>query len=201
MLKTLIFKDIRPPSEVDFKNFHTTIPLDWHGRPIDSPPSFLFWLDHHSLHFLARHEGGPGTPHPDGSPGKFRPELWKYDVAEFFLGSRNDSHYLEFNLSPSGAWWSCLFEERLVPAPGQPIAIPQVHAEGKRTASFWEARASLPRLWLEERFPIEGQITLNATFILGTPKQIFASAADLGDGDPDFHRPARFPGVKLIAPA
>ncbi len=201
MLKTLIFKAIRPPSEIDFKKFHTPVSTDWHGRSIESPPCFLFWLDDHSLHFLVRREGGPASPHPDGSPGKFQPELWKYDVAEFFLGSRNDSNYLEFNLSPNGAWWSCLFEERHVPAPGHPFAIPQVRAEGKITASFWEARASLPRPWLEERFPIGGQITLNTTFILGTPKPFFASAADLGDGDPDFHRPGRFPGVKLISPA
>lgn len=201
MVKTLIFRGFQPPSEADFKKFQTLIPVDWHGRPIQNPPSFLFWLDEDSLHFLARQEGGPGTPHPEGKPGEFRPELWKYDVAEFFLGTPDGRAYLEFNLSPEGAWWSCLFEERLVPGPTQPAPIPGVQAEGRRATSFWEAAARIPRAWLEKRFPTDGDLTLNATFILETPEQIFASAADLGEGQPDFHRPGQFPGVKLISPA
>lgn len=201
MIKTPIFESPHPPDRRDFKKSETRVLTDWYGQPLDCRPSFLFWLDYDHLHFWAKVEGAPGFPHPKGKPGSYQAELWKFDVAEFFLATPDRSRYLEFNLSPTGSWWSCLFGERLVPEKGEPQAIAGVRAEGRQTESCWEAHASLPREWIEEHFALDQGVGLNTTFILNSPDQIFASAADLGPGEPDFHRPSAFPVAKLGPPA
>ena len=40
------------------------------------------------------------------------------------------------------------------------------------------------------------QHCLNACFILNSPDQIFVSAGNLGDGNPDYHRPKQIPSAR-----
>lgn len=201
MRESLIIKSQNPPKREDFKKFRNEISTDWDGHSLPFRPFFLFWIDQRYLHFWAAVEGSSGLPHLDGKTGSYQAELWKYDVAEFFLATPDRSRYLEFNLSPVGAWWSCLFGDRLVPLAGEPAEIPGVTATGQQSDSSWEARASLPLEWIEERFPLDLGVGLNTTFILNTPNQIFVTASDLGPGIPDFHRPKAFPVAKPGAPA
>jgi hypothetical protein len=199
--QTPIFASQSPPNPEDFRKFQTVISSDWDGKIVKHPASFLFWLDEEHFHFLARQEGREGFTHPDSKPGVFQAELWRYDVAEFFLKLADRPTYLEFNLAPNGAWWSCIFDSRLAPAPGQPEAIPGVQASGIQESDHWEAHAKIPRRWMEEYFPLSSGTALNATFILNSPEQVFLTSGDLGDGEPDFHRPDSFPEGKLSPPA
>ena len=199
--ETLIFQSTTPPKPEDFQSFQTVISADWFDQRASSPPSFLFWLDEDHFHFLARRDGSAGTPHPESQPGYFQAELWRYDVAEFFLRSANGSRYLEFNLSPNGGWWSCLFGDPLQPESGQPSPVPGVRTRALQTPESWQAQASVPRRWIEERFPLDESPALNATFILDSPHQTFFTAGDLGGGEPNFHQPALFPMAKLVRPA
>jgi hypothetical protein len=166
------------------------IKLDWYGKLSTLAPQFLCSLDATHFHFLAGDRNRP-TIHPEARPGKFQPELWKYDVAEFFLASSDGSSYLEFNLAPNGAWWSAFFEEPRLPLDRPPLA--GVETYGEQTDDGWQVRASIP---LSE-IGFTPESLLNVTFILGTPEQRFFSTAPLSSAEPDFHRPTEFLPMSL----
>ncbi|MGE9268717.1 MAG: hypothetical protein ACQKBY_11520 [Verrucomicrobiales bacterium] len=173
-----------------------SITHDWYHKALDKPARFLFRLDAKFLHFTCHH-AEKALPHPEARAGEFRAELWKYDVGEFFLADPRSGRYLEFNLSPNGAWWAALFDApRRISA--QECELGRVRASGEIGESSWLAQASIPRQALEKLFPDWSDLRLNATFILGSPEQIFVSAADLKAVKPDFHRPAHFPRLRLV---
>ena len=169
---------------------------DWYGEPLQIPVGFSFAIDEKSLWFIASHRQ-PASLHPDARPGRFQPELWKYDVAEFFLTNPENGRYLEFNLAPNGAWWAAEFSgprEGMGEAPLQGVSTySELAANGA-----WIAAAKLELTMLRERFAFSPDSRLNATFILESPAQRFISVADLGKGEPDFHQPELFPLVQFI---
>lgn len=187
------------PTFKDLSTHAHPIKFTWSGKKIPHTVKFLFWVDQSHFHFLVADENSPGLCHPDSQPSQFQPELWKYDVAEFFLTSSDRSRYLEFNLAPNGAWWSSVFTQPREPGPNEPTPIPRVFTSSNQGESSWQASASIPLAWLEKHLDFGKKTTLNATFILNSPTQIFLTAADLGDGAPDFHRPQFFPPIKPIS--
>lgn len=56
----------------------------------------------------------------------------------------------------------------------------------------WEARADLPLAWMRLHLHFGLETRFNVRFILDSLSQRFLSVADLGGGDPDFHRPVGF---------
>lgn len=169
---------------------------DWYGRPVDPRMEFCFGIDEESLWFLAAREKKAIT-HPEAKPGKFQSELWKYDVAEWFLHNPATGQYWEFNLSPDGAWWSCGFssprvQDETMDTPGGIIT------KAFSGPASWIAMARIP---LDSLIPVVGgqpgikslqKLTLAATFILDTPEQIFLTTAEPKNGEPDFHQPHCF---------
>lgn len=161
---------------------------DWFGYDIEPPAQFVLATDGEDLWFLARREA-PAVPHPSAGPGAFHEELWKYDVAELFIASAEGSRYWEFNLSPKGAWWACPFagarqQDKDIPCPAH--VETQAFADG----TSWCAMARIP---LAELKGIDiRNCKLSATFILGTPEQVFLTTALDLNGEPDFHRPDDF---------
>ena len=172
---------------------------DWSGSQITKLSKFLFWVDRTHFHFLASQKGTSGMNHPDSRLGQYQAELWKYDVAEFFLLSSDKSRYLEFNLAPNGGWWSSAFTAPLQAAPGEPSPIPDVKTSAEATSEGWQARASIPLSWLQEVYGFGESSHLNACFILNSPDQIFVTAGDPPEGKPDYHRPDLFPPINPIA--
>ncbi|MGJ8697849.1 MAG: hypothetical protein ACSHYF_16140 [Verrucomicrobiaceae bacterium] len=157
---------------------------DWFGASSCHLPRFQCLLSPTHFHFLA---GDQITPviHPDARPGKFQLELWKFDLAEFFLASP-DGSYLEFNLAPNGSWWSSFFN-----SPRNPLDLPPLHGVetvAKIFPSGWRAMASIPL----HQLPPLTDARLNVTFILGSPRQRFFTAAPLPGAEPDFHQPDHF---------
>ena len=139
----------------------------------------------------------PCTAHPDGSCGAFTAELWKYDCGEFFLANPATGRYLEFNLSPQGAWWSASFN-----APRDQDSEERFHdvscSSSPAAQDHWDVSISVPLEIIENTLgcPIS-DATGNVTAILSTPEQIFLSHAPLGGEQPDFHRPSDWLPIQI----
>ncbi|HEY1120231.1 MAG TPA: hypothetical protein VGE67_01465, partial [Haloferula sp.] len=173
------------------------ISKDWYGTALASQAAFCVAVDPRRLWFVASH-GKPAKLHPAARPARFVPELWKYDVAELFLSDPTSGRYFEFNLSPNAAWWSCEFTAPRQRAEETDIAFPDVTTYAELAPDGgWVAAMSIPLDLLEARLNFGETTKLNVTFILDSPEQRFLSVANLGEGEPDFHRPERFSPVKF----
>ncbi|QQL45151.1 hypothetical protein [Sulfuriroseicoccus oceanibius] len=127
---------------------------------------------------------------PGSTCGAFQAELWKHDCAEFFLVNPANGRYLEFNISPTGAWWAASFT-----APRQQEAEQHFQNVDCSTTTLdedklWAIEFSLPATDIEAVLgaPLEA-LCGNVTAILQSPDQIFLTAARLGGTQPDFHVP------------
>lgn len=165
---------------------------DWHGQSIGPRAAWCLLADPERLWFVAT-RATSASVHPQAAPGTFQNELWKHDVAELFIASPQRDRYLEINLSPNGAWWTCLFNGPRQPTDGHPSPWPgiETHVENENGRQ-WVAAISLPLAGLREALEFGEQSPMNVTFIVDSPDQRFLSASDLGGGDPDFHRPDGF---------
>lgn len=172
---------------------------DLQGEAIEPPAAFSVVTDPSHLWFIASHRK-PATLNPRSRPGIFLAELWRYDVAELFLSDPVSGRYFEFNLSPNGAWWSCEFTAPRVRAEEEEIAMPEVATYSEMAANgTWLAALVIPLDLLKARLNFGPTTRSNVTMILNSPDQKFLSAADLGNGEPDFHQPNQFPQV-IFAP-
>lgn len=194
-----IIQASRSPRFRDLDTLGKSIDQDWFGKPLANPARLIFWIDERRFHFLTRASPNPGLSHPGSQPSQYHAELWKYDVAEFFISDPSSGRYLEFNLAPNGAWWSCGFSAPREALSPEPKAIPDVITQTKQEGTSWFAKASLPLSWLQEHYHFGPDSKINATFILASPRQIFLTAARPSEGEPDFHCPAEFLNVEFIA--
>ena len=171
------------------------IARDIDGAAVDPPAGFSLAADGRRLWFVAHHRAA-ATLHPQARPGSFQAELWKWDVAELFLAHPESGRYFEFNLAPNGAWWSCEFLAPRLRAEEADIAFPEVATFSDLGADgSWLAAMAIPLDLLVARLGFGPQTCGNVTMILNSPEQRFLSAAPLGDGPPDFHRPEFFPRI------
>jgi len=127
---------------------------------------------------------------PESPCGTFQAELWRHDCAEFFLLNPANDRYVEFNVSPTGAWWAASFT-----APRQQEAEQHFQNVDCSTTTLnedklWAIEFSLPASDIEAVLgaPLEA-LCGNVTAILQSPDQIFLTAARLGGNQPDFHLP------------
>ena len=168
---------------------------DWYGEDFQPVAGFSVVKDPHRLWFIANHRS-PADLHPRSRPGGFLTELWRHDVAELFIADPASGHYFEFNLAPNGAWWTCEFTAPRVRAEEVEIAMPEVATFAEMAPDgSWLAAMAIPLDLLKARLDFGKESMVNVTMILGSPAQKFLTAADLGAGDPDFHRPQAFSKV------
>ena len=173
------------------------IESDWYGTQLDVPAAFGLAIDHASFWFVATRRK-PAFIHPQARPGVFMPELWKYDVAEFFLRHPASGRYLEFNLAPNGAWWSAEFTAPRVRAYEEDVPVPGVKTYADLAPDgTWVCAASIPLDVLEARFGFGADTRMNVTFIVDSPEQKFLTATPAPDGEPDFHRSDLFKEVTI----
>lgn len=166
---------------------------DWFGFDVDPAVQFSFATDGQDLWFLASREA-PFSAHPDAEEGIFLAELWKYDVAEWFIASHDSPHYWEFNLSPNGAWWASPFTDVRKPDTDTP-SLSGVETKSSTNDNSWCSMAKVP---LSSLKGIDIRNTrLATTFILNTPDQIFLTSVDELHGEPDFHKPSDYPSPIL----
>jgi len=167
---------------------------DWHGAAFSPAAEIALVADSDFLWLLARRLS-PARPDPKGKPGELREGLWQHDVAELFIATPDRERYLEFNLSPSGAWWFAGFYAPRVRVAEH--ALPQVRALAfPHAEAGWSAALGIPLDFLKQHIAWGPDSTINVTLILNSPDQQFLSVADLGAGDPDFHRPQHFAGIE-----
>jgi hypothetical protein len=124
--------------------------------------------------------------------------LWEADVVELFLLNPNTGFYVEFNLGPRGAWWFCSFDSPRKRTPVGPVPIPGVKTYSAPSETGWDSTLTVPLGSLPLELAFAAGVTKgNINFCLGTPQQ-FITLADLGDGEPDFHRPDKWIALKKI---
>lgn len=171
---------------------HGAIPMqelchDWEGEALRPSPSFALIEDPCHLWLVAARQQASAA-HPTARCGEFQEQLWCHEVAELFVAATQGSHYLEFNLAPTGAWWMAAFEAPRRARKG--TSAPQVITHGTPPgADHWHAALGIPLDWLRREVGWNAQSRLNVCLILDTRPQRFVSACDLGGGEPDFHRP------------
>ena len=172
---------------------------DWHGDPVDPPAMWSLVQDRGRLWFLAGRRK-PAAPHPRSRPGMFRAELWKHDVAELFLRNPVTGRYLEVNLSPNGAWWTCEFTAPRVRAEEMDIEMPDVATFAEMSADgSWMAAVALPLDVLAARLDYGAATQANVTMILDSPEQRFLTV-NPGEGEPDFHQEKLFTTLRPMDP-
>lgn len=170
---------------------------DWHGTPLAVPAAFSVVRDPRSLWFIANHRK-PATIHPKAKPGLFQADLWEHDVAELFLADPASGRYFEFNLAPNGAWWTCEFTGPRIRADEVDIAMPDIATFSEMAPDgSWVAAMAIPLDLLQARLDFGPETKMNVTMILNSPDQQFLSAANLGEGPPDFHQPSKFPQISF----
>jgi len=187
-------KEIQKWGELDVSLFGAT--EDWHGEKLSSPVGFSFVIDPKYFWFIVTH-GTAANIHPKARPNHFVEELWRYDVAEFFLTNPVNGRYLEFNLAPNGAWWAAEFtgpRKGMGEAPLQGVeTFHELAADG-----CWLTAARFELSEFKERFALSPDSTINAAFILNSPEQKFVSVTKLKGKEPDFHQPDQFKQVNFI---
>jgi hypothetical protein len=181
-------------------------------------------MDHPNLHDLnkdwysAKPPGGPrwGLEIKDGllvlrgkvcappicidgdSEGTFIEGLWEADVAELFLLNPETGFYTEFNLGPRGGWWCCSFSSPRVRVEASPNPLSGVKATASCSETGWDSSLAIPLHCLPQGLVFDpGKTKGNITFCLGKPQQ-FITLADLGGGEPDFHRPEKWIALNTI---
>lgn len=169
-----------------------SIGREWHGRAVNPAFRYRFSLVPQGLEFRAA-RAAAALVLPESAPGQFTPGLWKCDTAEFFLAREDASRYLEFNLSPNGAWWACVFSAPRVPDAAMAGWLPPIKAEACRTGGSWESRAILPMEAIAGLGIDLAHCRLAACAILESPRQIFLTTAEGCSGEPDFHLPWHYP--------
>ncbi len=170
---------------------------DWYGEKMAKPATFGMAVDRDYFWFVGGHQE-PASMHPDARPGEFQAELWKYDVAEFFLLDPTTGKYLEFNLAPNGAWWSAMFTAPRVRENEEDVPFPDVATYADLApGGSWMAAAAIPLKHLRSMLNFGDASKMNMTFILNSPDQKFLTASKLNDagGEPDFHLPEKFKDV------
>jgi hypothetical protein len=168
---------------------------DWFGKALEAPAGFSLVMDAERLWFIAHHRKAAAL-HPQARPGRFQAELWRHDVAEWFVADPVSGRYFEFNLAPNAAWWSCEFTSPRVRAEEADIAMPEIATYADIAPDgAWVAAMAIPLRFLKARLDFGPASRVNVTMILESPDQRFVTATDLGEGEPDFHRPDRFSEV------
>lgn len=175
----------------------TVLSRDWHGEALRSPAAYALVVDPACLWFLAWFTRAVAVDR--GVPaGAFHEGLWHHDVAELFVVGADGDLYLEFNLSPTGAWWACSFDSPRVRSQDQAIPLDQISTHSRTIGhGATHVAMALPLDWLESRIGVLAKSRANVSMILGSPNPQFVTAANLGGGEPDFHRPQRYPGLNI----
>jgi hypothetical protein len=129
-------------------------------------------------------------------------QLWKWDVAEIFLGSdfQNIRRYKEFELSPQGEWIDLDID----------LSLPhhesgwtwksgfKVAARIDRKAKIWYGAMRIPFAALDQRTPAAGNIFRANLFRVQGPPDRQHQVAWKAPMAETFHKPERFGELELV---
>lgn len=179
------------PSEYTFEK-------DWYGQPPRYQARFSLSLQGDILTYRFCADKTPECL-TELSRGDFVEGLWQYDVAEFFVLAP-DGRYQEFNLSPTGAWWSAVFSSYRQDA--TPVRLNSVSTIAKYDEASWSAELSvaLADLVVLGQDGLRGA-KLSLTSILSPGDPEYLCWGHQSGGEPDFHRPDTFRPVSWVTKA
>ena len=106
--------------------------------------------------------------------------------------------YQEFNLSPSGAWWSCFFAKHRKREPSKFKMPTNVETYCEVANSSWKVAMSIPISELSLPISLEDSTRINVTFALGKTKRQYLTWANIDSPEPDFHRADQFEDADLV---
>lgn len=152
---------------------------------------YLLALDSDNLHFAARFPAA--LPVDRARLGCWREGLWQGDVAELFVADDAGAGYQEFNLSPSGEWWSCGFSAPRLPGSGPVSAGVTVEYLFQQGAVLM----SIARRELQVKCAFGQNSRINVCSILGSEPRCFYSCCALPGSTPDFHQPQHFERLQV----
>ena len=167
---------------------------DWHGVAINPVVNYGLAADSSDLAVWAWRSKAPFLKF-DLNCGQYFEGLWNQDVIELFIDINCEGHYVEFNLSPQGAWWFQHFEGYRVRTFGSSEKdFNQMRCFSAYSESFWAVAAILPKKYLEctnrNNISLETVLKCNFCTILynnkGVEHYVSASLPPVG-AVPDFH--------------
>ena len=168
----------------------------WTSIACHNKVEFVIALSTTTLYFGAKVSEPPMF---DPSPtGAFVNDLWQKDVLELFINDDSSLTYQEFNLSPSGAWWSGVFSEYRVSDSRNFKPLAGVHTIAQTTDSSWQAALSIERADLSVTTALGLNSSLNFSAIIGGTERQYLSWADLSGPKPDFHLRQEFERIQLV---
>jgi len=176
---------------------------DWHGDPPLAPSYFVLALDPSNLWFAAECKQTPNFDRKFAQ-NDFAEGLWQRDVAELFLVEDQTSRYQEFNLSPSGAWWSGVFKsyrqaDQTFDHKHSPT-ITSIITCANIMDNSWSSAMRIPLTSLAITITFGPQSKANVSMIIGGQLRQHLSWSKIASKQPDFHRCQEFSCLQSIAP-
>lgn len=170
---------------------YQTLTREWHGSEVQ--PGFDFRFHYAAaedmLVFRMQREA-PAVIHPAAAPGAWQEELWRYDVAEFFIATPGADRYLEFNLCPNGAWWAAAFTEPRVPLAGFDARALAPRTSGLCRPEGWVCEARVPLALLRAHgWELSACRMAVCAVICRAGAYTYLTSSEQTSGRPDFHRP------------
>jgi hypothetical protein len=171
------------------------ISTDWFYHPSQSKAKFC--IEKHDLEheaswvFRVRVDKKPLLHPMKILPNTYYEGLWEYDVAEWFIADLATGKYIEFNLSPTGAWWMMVFNALRQRSEQHMPDISLIRTGAEMKGSSWSAYLKIPVSLIKM---VLGGVALkhNVCFILGKKPREYLSWTRLSTKQPDFHQPADF---------
>jgi hypothetical protein len=170
------------------------IQQSWSGIPLPNPFTWSFAVDTNVLLFSCHVPFKPESFEQSHACNSFVEGLWERDVIEFFLLDSESGKYVEFNFSPTGAWWCMLFDEyhrRSISPSFITASVLQIATSTEEWSIIVSVNiATLP-------FCIKFSTQFHVTSIIHNPKPTYLSSSSPHEFPPDFHRRDCFQDLNL----
>ncbi len=175
-----------------------TLDTDWYGATVAGDPRWALAIEGVDLVLRGAAMVKP-TRVPMDAPGRFVEGLWDGDLVEVFLLNPATGYYLELNLAPRGGWWACGHTAPRVRVPQGAQLLDGGRTRMVASDDRWDSILRVPLASLPAELAFDPAVTRgNVTMCLGNPQQ-YLTVADLGGGNPDFHRPEHWlPMAELL---
>jgi hypothetical protein len=161
----------------------------WLSEQDSQPPEFTLAVTTQNLLFSFNANYKPW--HNSEKQGSFVSGLWNYDVAEIFLKDDYSESYQEFNLSPSGAWWTQCFESYRKPSAQKNNQV-QIQTFSEINKDNWEVGIIIPKNILGIKCSFSENSKANICAILGQNFRNYFSYNSVISEKPDFHHQDNF---------
>ncbi len=177
---------------------------DWYGEKVTPPISYTLATDPDAVWLLGSRAASPQCD-LSLETGAFVEGLWEQELIELFIcdSTPSSTRYQEFNLSPTGAWWTAIFDDYRMRSESVDLlkltSGVQCWSEVSKNEAHWHATIRIPRSALGIRAFDERPTRANVTSILSSPASdthLFLSASNLQSIAPDFHRASLFKEVR-----